>query len=356
MNARERFNRIMNFEQADRLPVLAFEPYESFGLDAWRKEGLPLGVTPEEFLGMDRFNHIPVVFGPIPAFEQTILSETEDDFVQIDWMGSAVRRHREAPDMYYGHVDHAVKTRADWDIYKQHFLVESEGRIPSDLPSCAALMNSSELPTGLMIFPFFFRLGFYAMGMERFLTAFYEEPALIHDMFEYFADFVLRTIRPILKTMKIDYAAFGEDLAYKTNPHMSPAIYKEFWLPYQDPIIKEIKDSGVKVISQYTAGNIEVMLPMLLEHGFNTTWPLERGAGMDPVKLRKEYGHDLKMAGGVSKEALIGGPDAIDRELEAMMPVIQDGGFIPAIDDMVPPEVTLSSYKYYVEALKGIRL
>lgn len=354
MNARERFNTIMNFEAADRLPVLAFEPYESTGIANWRREGLPQDTSVEDYFGMDRFNHIPVSFGPIPAFEQAIVCENETEYIQIDAMGSTVRRLREAPDMYYGHIDHPVKNLSDWNEYKKRFRVESEGRIPADLAKCAEDMNNSQMPTGLMIFPFFFRLGFYAMGMERFMTAFYEEPALMHSVFEYYADFVLRTIQPVLETVRVDYAAFGEDLAYKTAPHISPAIYQEFWIPYQDTIIKELQKHDVKVISQYTAGNIEVLLPMLIEHGFSATWPLERGAGMDPLKLRREYGRDLKLAGGVSKESLINGPDAIDRELESLMPLIQEGGFIPAVDDMVPPEVPLCNYRHYIEALKRI--
>ena len=116
-----------------------------------------------------------------------------------------------------------------------------------------------------------------------------------------------------------------------------------------------MKAHGIKIISQYTAGNIESLLPIMIGQGFNTTWPLERGSAMDPVELRKIYGKDLRLAGGVSKEALIAGPDAIDRTFDHLMPLIHEGGFIPAIDDMVPPEVPLEHYRYYIESVRAIK-
>jgi uroporphyrinogen decarboxylase len=167
---------------------------------------------------------------------------------------------------------------------------------------------------------------------------------------------VLYTLRPYLGKLRIDYVSFAEDLAYKGGPHISPSIYKEFFLPYQDPIIDELKKRGINLVSMYTAGNIKPILPLLIEHGFNCTWPIERGSLMDPIALRQMYGKDLRLVGGIAKESLIAGTDAIDRELERLMPLIVEGGYIPAIDDMIPPEVSFSSYRYYVDAIKSIKL
>lgn len=77
---------------------------------------------------------------------------------------------------------------------------------------------------------------------------------------------------------------------------------------------------------------------------------------MDPVALRARFGRDLRLAGGIAKEALIAGPSAIDREIERLMPVIRDGGFIPAVDDCPPPEVSLETFAYYIEAMRAIRI
>jgi uroporphyrinogen decarboxylase len=347
----------MAYEPVDRLPVLALEPYEPTAIERWRKEGLPEGVRPEDFLGMSRLVHLPVSFGPIPGFEQRVISEDDEYEVVTSNMGATVRRRKDNPTMFYGHIDHPVKTRADWEEYKQRFKAISPGRLPKDWATVVApRLNASEDPVGLCIFPFFFRHCFYSMGMERFLSAFYEEPDLMHDIFSHLGRFVMETIRPVLETVKLDYALIAEDLSGKNGPMISPRIYEEFWYPYQDPIVRMLRDHGVPLICQWTAGQFGVLLPGMMEHGFNCTWPLEAMAGMDALALWKRFGRELRMGGNIAKEAVIAGPEAIDREIERLMPLIREGGFIPALDDMASPDMPFSHYRYMIEKLQAIRL
>jgi uroporphyrinogen decarboxylase len=171
-------------------------------------------------------------------------------------------------------------------------------------------------------------------------------------MFAFWSDLILHVLRPVLAETKIDVAIFAEDLAYKAGPHLSPRLYEEFWLPYQNPIIEECRRHGVELFCLWTAGNIVPLLPLVMRNGINCTWPLEQIAGMGPMMLRRRFGRELRLAGGISKEALIAGPEAIDAEIESLMPIIREGGFIPALDDMPPPEVSFDHFAYYVEALK----
>ena len=46
----------------------------------------------------------------------------------------------------------------------------------------------------------------------------------------------------------------------------------------------------------------------------------------------------------------------IDREIERLMPLIVEGGFIPALDDMAPMECPFLHYRHMIERLQGIRL
>ena len=68
MNTRERFNRIMQYQPVDRMPVMAFEPYEATGLAQWRREGLPADLSPNEALGIDEIRYAPLNLTPIPPF------------------------------------------------------------------------------------------------------------------------------------------------------------------------------------------------------------------------------------------------------------------------------------------------
>jgi uroporphyrinogen decarboxylase len=359
MNAREQFQRLMNYQPVDRIPVLAIENYhEPSAVERWRKEGLPEGKSAPEYLGMDTIRWIPVHMGPAPAFERRTLEENATEFVEQDYMGCIVRRKKEAPAMYYGYIEHPVKTRQDWERYKQRFDPRSPDRWPPDWKKTLTEIETSGMPVGLHLFPYFFRLGFYSMGMERFLTAFHEEPDLIHDMFSFWSDFAMELIRPVFEsgTVRVDCFTFTEDMAYKNGPHVSPRIYEEFWLPHQTPLLRLAQAHSVPTVSFWSAGNLHALLPLLMKNGINCTWPVERGSGMDPAALRKKFGRGLRLGGGISKEAMVAGPSAIDREIAELLPLIKEGGFLPALDDVVPPETPLAHYQYYVRALRAIRL
>ena len=347
----------MQYEPIDRLPVMAVEPFEQTALERWRGEGLPDDTDPVEFLGMSRLVHVPLAWGAIPAFEHRILFEDDEHIVETSGMGATLKRRKENPSLFYGHIDHPVKTREDWEEYKQHFQASTPGRIAEDWEETVVPgLNAEQNPVGLCFFPFFFRLCFYSMGMERFLTAFYEEPDLMHDIFSYWSSYAIEIIRPVLGAVELDYAMFAEDLAAKNGPLISPWIYEEFWYPYQDPIIELLREHNVPVICQWSAGQFEVLVESMMEHGFNATWPLEAIAGMDASTLRQRHGRGLLMAGNIPKEAVIAGPEAIDKEIERLLPLIREGGFLPALDDMASPDMPFSHYRHMIEKLQEIRL
>lgn len=189
------------------------------------------------------------------------------------------------------------------------------------------------------------------------MLSFYDQPELIHDMFSFWNKFVLSLIKPYLENVNIDCFILAEDFAYNSGPLTSLDIYKEFWLPYQDELINEVKKNNVKTICLWTAGDIDKMIPLLMEHGINCIWPIERcSPNMDPILLRKKYGKALKMSGGIPKTCLPLGKKAIDIEIDRLLPLINQGGFIPALDDMVSPEVSLKNYRYFIKRINEIKL
>ena len=85
--------------------------------------------------------------------------------------------------------------------------------------------------------------------------------------------------------------------------------------------------------------------------GFN---PMEVAAGMEPVRMRKKYGKRFCMVGGIDKREIAKDRAAIDREVAKIVPLIQEGGYIPWIDHTVPPDTSLANYEYYLEQKRRI--
>jgi len=358
MTPRDRFCRLMTYQSVDRVPAMQVEPFEQPAIEQWRKEGLPADQSPQTFLGIESVNFVPGAgVCPDPPFEIKILAEDSESRTETTYMGAVVRRLNVSPTTFYGHVDHPIKTRDDWRAYRERLRPNTPRRMRTDLTVDAIrAFNESEEPVGLTFFPFFFRLGFYTMGMEQFLTAFHDDPDMIHEMFAAAADLVTHALRPILGTIRIDFAYFVEDIGFKNGPLVSPQTYAEFWAPHQGPLLDLLRSHGVPVIAHWSAGNIEKLLPEIIRQGFNCIGPLERMAGMDPIDLRQRHGPQLRLMGGLSKEALLAGPAAIDSEIQRLTPLIRQGGFIPMLDDMVPSECPLAHYRHLIETLKTIRL
>ena len=62
---------------------------------------------------------------------------------------------------------------------------------------------------------------------------------------------------------------------------------------------------------------------------------------------RKQY-PQLLIRGGFDKRILAAGKDAIDREIERIMPFMKEhGGYIPMCDHGVPEEVKFEDYMHY---------
>ena len=124
-------------------------------------------------------------------------------------------------------------------------------------------------------------------------------------------------------------------------------------LPCYKKLTSFLKGQGVNNIFVDSDGNMDSLIPLLLEGGVNGIKPLENQAGTDIVKLRKDY-PGLKMIGGINKMALFKGKNEIDRELEKVPFMLKEGGFIPIIDHSVPPNISWNNFKYYRESLNNL--
>lgn len=77
---------------------------------------------------------------------------------------------------------------------------------------------------------------------------------------------------------------------------------------------------------------------------------------MNPVKIRREYGEELALYGGIDKRALSGGRKDVEEETYGkILPMIElGGGYIPTVDHTIPPNVPLKNFLYYLELKRKI--
>jgi uroporphyrinogen-III decarboxylase len=254
------------------------------------------------------------------------------------------------------YIKHPVENMADWEALKERLDPNTPGRFPANWAELVPQLNAREhvLVAGQTEIGFF---GWHRdlMGVENLLFAYFEQPELIHAISRHKVEFTKAMYSRLMKDLKYDYVFFWEDMAFKNGPLISPAMFREFMLPYYKDLIGYFKSlrPDLKVILD-SDGDITQLIPLFIEGGVDGLLPFECAAGMDIVKVAQQY-PDLVIVGGIDKMEIAKGPAAIDAELEKKLPAMfKRGGYLPSLDHHVPPEVSFDNFRYYIEKTREI--
>jgi len=76
---------------------------------------------------------------------------------------------------------------------------------------------------------------------------------------------------------------------------------------------------------------------------------------MDYGDLRREFGRDLRLIGGIDTDVLRQDKYAIQREIEEKVPpLLADGGYIPLADGRIRADIPFDNYVYYRRLLEKV--
>jgi uroporphyrinogen decarboxylase len=191
--------------------------------------------------------------------------------------------------------------------------------------------------------------------MEQLLYMFYDDPNLVEDMMDQVLYLDMEMAKGAFKDLKIDTVRFWEDMAYKSGTLISPEMIRKYMLPRYKQITDFVHSQGIDIIHADSDGNVEELIPLWLEVGVNFPWPLEVAAGMDGIALRKKYGKDIIIGGNIDKRVFLKGKEAIKQEVISKVPyLVETGGYFPCLDHVVPPDVSLNGFRYYINLLREI--
>jgi len=260
-----------------------------------------------------------------------------------------VRGTRMSMDTY---MDFPIKTREDWLAFRKRLDPKSPARYPMWWEDEVRALNNRTYPLLMgrdAAFGLYWKLR-ELMGTVGVSYAFFDQPALIEEILEYLTDFFIEIFHPALHQVEFDMMVFSEDFAGKGGPLISPAIFHRFFARHYRRIADFVHDHGVPAILVGTDGYTVPLIGPLLDCGVDGQGPLECAAGMDPVELRREFGTDLFLMGGIDKLVLPHGKEAIREELyRKIPPLLEQGRYIPTVDHTVQPDVPYENWLYYLE-------
>lgn len=368
MTNRERVRAILHNQSADRVPLVAFGYWQET-LQKWANEGHITQAQCDGYydnspadreimakLGFDMnwSAALSGIHGLYPEFEEKVLS-VEPDGAEIvrDKNGLITRRKADIVSIP-SEIGTTLTDRAAWEEHYLPKLQFCEERIPSaKIAEELARGEDREEPLGLYCGSLY---GFVRdlLGVEELSYIQVDDEELYGEIIDTCAELCYKVTARILESgIQVDYAHFWEDICFKNGPLVNPTVFAERVGPHYRRITSLLAEHGVDVVSLDCDGKIDLLVPIWLENGVNTMFPIEVGTWGGCIgPWREKYGKSLRGVGGMDKRVFAQDRAAVDREIERLKPLVEMGGYIPCPDHRIAPDAKFENVAYYCEQFR----
>jgi uroporphyrinogen decarboxylase len=354
MTSRERIGNILRRQPVDRIGL--FEHFWGDTQACWQKEGhIKEGENLSDHFGFDFelcwcFNTVADL-----DYEPEVLEENETTKLVRNGNYATMRSHKlhsSTPE----HVDFLVRDRAGWEKHIKPKLSADRRRINFEAyrnaKALARRTNRFFAWSGVNVFEIMKDV----CGHEHMLIGMADDPGWIQDMADTYSRLTVELQKMLFAEEGLpDGVWYYEDMGFKNRPFMSPAMYRRIVWPAHRYSVGFAKDKGLPVI-MHSCGYVEPLLPGMIDAGIDCLQVIEVKAGMDLLKLYREFGRQISFMGGIDVRVLYTNDKAqIDAELEAKIPVVmQNNGYVLHSDHSIPDTVHYDSYRYFVK--RGMEL
>ncbi len=343
MTSHERFERMFAHREADRVPIID-SPWAAT-IERWQREGMPEDVSFVDFFGLDHVAYLGV--DNSPRYPGGVVEETDEYVVHKTQWGATLRNWKHAastPEF----LDFTITDRESWQEAKERMTPTRDrvdwAHLEADHPKWRE--DGRWIQAGLWF-------GFdvthsWTVGTERVLIALVEDPDWCADIFNHMLDLDLALLDMVWEAgYTFDAVSWPDDMGYKGHQFFSMKTYRDLLKPAHGRAIEWAHAKGVKA-ELHSCGDVRPFVPELVEMGLDALNPLEVKAGMDPVVLKREYGRDLVLHGGMNA-VLWTDLEKLEAEMRRTLPVLKEsGGYVFSSDHSVPSSVSLEGFRNIV--------
>lgn len=372
MNCRENANAVLHYEAYDRMPVVSFGYWEET-VDKWARQG---HITREEAdsyirtgdngwgdrrimdrLGFD-FNWNACIGSNVlldPVFDRKVLQQHSDG-------SQVVRDHlgliclikpgiTSIPSM----LGTAMTGREAWEQEYLPRLRMNENRVPTQTLKELPDPRDREYPLGLHVGSLVGHMR-DMLSLEEMSVLYVEDEELYREILDTLCALCYDCTKQMLQTgARFDFAHFWEDMACKNGPLIWPEVFRELAGPWCRKITELVNSFGIDIVSVDCDGCIDKLVPIWLENGVNTMFPIEVGTwGASIGPWRQRYGRQLRGVGGMDKNVFSRDRAAVEAEVERLKPLIDLGGYIPCPDHRIAPDAEFALVQYYCELMRKL--
>ena len=179
-----------------------------------------------------------------------------------------------------------------------------------------------------------------SMGLEAFAYAMADDPQLIGDIHDAYADWTAKVV-PVLEDIGFDVIWAFDDVAFNSGPVFSPQFYRERILPKE----KRVAATFTKPLITHSDGDMTPLLDCWLELGQAAIHPIQPDV-MDIEAVKTRYGSRVAIVGNIFMADLVRQqPEQIEAQVRRRIETIgRGGGYIISssnslTDDMKPENV-----------------
>ena len=380
MNNRERTLAILNYEDYDRLPIVHFG-YWRETRHKWAAEGHmtveeaenwadgnPTDAVIAERLGFD-FDWSSC-FHPVtrllPAIEERVVEELPDGARKVLNEDGVIVIEKDGASGIPAEVDHMLKGRKEWEEFFLPRLQFFEERItsatvnvggeeiPFDEGGLEYLQRGEwENPYGLFCGSLYGIIRNW-LGLVGSSYLQVDDLELFDEMIHTVGDLCYQCTQKVLEAgARFDFGHLWEDICFRSGPLIHPRVFREKVGPHYKRLTDLLQSHGIPLVSLDCDGKIDALVPIWLENGVNTMFPIEVGVWDASIRpWREKYGRELRGVGGVDKRVFAYDYAAIDAEVERLKPLVELGGYIPCPDHRIPPDARWENVQYYCDKMR----
>jgi uroporphyrinogen-III decarboxylase len=171
-----------------------------------------------------------------------------------------------------------------------------------------------------------------SMGLTAFSVILRRNPDFVRRMVKYYEEIYMATIHA---TAEAGMPAFiySDDMGHKSGPQMPPRILEEFFGPSLRRICQEAHKRGIKIII-HSCGNVNLLLDLFADWGFDGVHSLEPTAGIDLAAVKQRLGKRMCIFGNMDISHILseGTREEVESAVKTMLKAAAlDGGFIMAM-------------------------
>lgn len=373
MTYRDNTMAILNYQEYREMPVVSFGYWEET-VRKWAKEKYITQEEAEDYcqngdngegdraimkrLGFD-FNWNSCFSSKVllyPEFQEEVLEQFADGSRIIRDKQGLICKDKPGTVTIPAEIGTSLKDRKSWEEFYLPRLKMSPERINlADLEGIKNL-GDREIPLGLHLGSLMGNMR-NMLGVEQLSYLYMDDEELYVEIIDTLCGLCYDCAKQVLETGIIfDYAHFWEDICYKNGPLVIPAVFEELVGPWYKKITDLVHSYGINIVSVDCDGCIDALLPIWLENGVNTMFPIEVGtwnASIGP--WRKKYGDKVRGVGGMNKTAFAKDRKTVDGEIERLKPLIELGGYIPCPDHRIAPDAEFELVQYYCEKMRRLK-